>query len=255
MTADVYLRSLINKYGVTIGQGSRSYDAGYAIYPIIQRWAGAQLRKVLFSGSYAKGTAIHGVTDVDLFISLKSDTSNTLKEIFDCLYNWMRNKGYPSARKQNVSIHVVHTGVEIDLVPAVHFGGNGEDHWLYVNKANRERTKTNVDTHINLARNSRRVEEIILTKIWRKNHQLEFPSFNIELAVIEALKSSRYGQLAYNFASVLDYLSDGFLSARSVDPANTNNIISDELTDSEKSAIASQAYLSRSEQYWESIVW
>lgn len=254
MTADEYLNSLIKKYGVATGQGSPAYNAGNAIYPIIQQWAGNILREVRFSGSYAKGTAIHGVTDVDLFISLKPDVKETLKEIFNKLYSRMLNGGYQSARKQNVSLHVVHDGIEVDLVPAVHFGGNGEDHWLYVNKANRERTKTNVSTHINYVRNSGRTDEIILTKIWRKNHKLEFPSFNIELAVIEALKYKR-GQLAENFASVLDYLSDGFSSACFVDPANTNNVISDELTKSEKDAIADQAYRSRREQYWESVVW
>lgn len=255
MTADEYLKSLINKYGVATGQGSPAYNAGNAVYPIIQQWAGNMLREVRFSGSYAKGTAIHGVADVDLFISLKSDTSNTLKEIFDSIYDWMRINGYPSTRKQNVSIHVVHHGVEVDLVPAVHFGGNGEDHWLYVNKAKRERTKTNVSTHIDYVSNSGRVEETILMKIWRKNHKLEFPSFNIELAVIEALKYKQRGQIALNFSSVLDYLADSFSSARFVDPANTNNIISDELTNSEKSAIASQAYQSRREQNWGSVVW
>jgi len=255
MTADEYLNSLIKKYGVATGQGSPSYNTGNAIYPIIQRWAGVQLREVRFSGSCAKGTAIHGVTDVDLFISLKSDTSDTLKKIFDGLHDWMRYYGYPNARKQNVSIHVLHGGFEVDLVPAVHFGGNGEDHWLYVNKAKRERTKTNVSTHIDHVSNSGRLEEIILTKIWRKNHKLEFPSFNLELAVIEALSYKPHGQIAVNFFSVLDYLADGFSSARFVDPANTNNIISDELTDSEKKAIASQAYQSRREQNWGSIVW
>lgn len=142
----------------------------------------------------------------------------------------------------------------MDLVPAVHLGGNTEDHWLYVNKANRERTKTNVDTHINTVRNSGRINEIILTKIWRKNHNLDFPSFYLELAVIEALKYKRSG-LAEHFLAILDYLSTTFVSARFVDTANTNNIISDDLTDAEKKAIAIKAGQSRGQQSWGSIVW
>lgn len=254
MTADEYLQNLIARDRVATGEGSAASNEGNAVYQIIKRWAGQYLRKGSYSGSYAKGTAIRGRTDVDIFISLRSNTPNTLKEIFDGLHSWISQNGYPYARKQNVSVHVVHNGIEVDLVPAVHLGGNTEDHWLYVNKSNRERTKTNVDTHISTVRSSGRINEIILTKIWRKNHNLDFPSFYLELAVIEALKYKRSG-LSDHFLSVLDYLSNEFLSARFVDPANTANIISDDLTDAEKKAIASQAGQSRRQQTWSSIVW
>ncbi|MBN1974495.1 MAG: nucleotidyltransferase [Sedimentisphaerales bacterium] len=255
MTVDEYLQKLVNKYRVpAVAQGTPEFKAANSIYPIIQRWAGNQLREVTFSGSNAKGTAIRGRTDVDLFISLKSDTNETLKEIFNSLYNYMVQNGYSSTKKQHVSIHIVHSGIEVDLVPAKHFGGNTEDHWLYVNRPNRERIKTNVNEHINLVRDSNRTNEIILTKIWRLNHNLDFPSFYLELVVIEALKYKRVG-LSENFLSVLEYLSNSFISARFIDPANTNNIISDDLADIEKKAIASQAKKSKAERLWESIVW
>jgi len=254
MTSDEYLQNLIARDRVVTGEGTAAFNAGNAVYQIVKRWAGQYLRKGSYSGSYAKGTAIRGRTDVDIFVSLNSNRPNTLKEIFDGLHSWISQNGYPNARKQNVSVHVVHNSVEVDLVPAVHLGGNTEDHWLYVNKSNKERTKTNVDTHINTVKSSGRVNEIILTKIWRKNHKLDFPSFYLELAVIEALKYKRSG-LADHFLAVLDYLSSGLVLARFVDPANTNNIISDDLTDTEKRVIASQAGQSRRQQSWESIVW
>lgn len=255
MTSDEYLKSLIIKYHVPIAiQGSPAYNAGNTICPIIKKWAGTQLRSISFSGSNSKGTAIRGKTDIDLFISLKSDTTNTLKELFDSLHKRMQNNGYSNARKQHVSIHLVHNDIAVDLVPAVHFGGNTEDHWLYVNKPNRERTKTNVNKHIELVKASGRINEIILTKIWRQNHQLDFPSFYLELVVIEALKYKRSG-LAENLLCILGYLSSNFVSARFIDPANTNNIISDDLTNVEKKAIAAQSLQSRREQNWGSVVW
>lgn len=91
MTADEYPQQLITKYRVSTGTGSPAETAGNEIYPIIQKWAGNQLREVRYSGSTAKGTSIKGTTDVDLFVSLKSDTSNTLKEIFDSLHSTMKN--------------------------------------------------------------------------------------------------------------------------------------------------------------------
>lgn len=254
MTPDEYLQSLINRYRVASGQGSAAHNAGNAVYAVVHSWAGTQLRAAHFSGSHAKGTAVRGTTDVDLFISLKSNTQQTLQQLFDLLFDRMRTNGYPNARKQNVSIHVTHGGIDVDLVPAVHLGDNTEDHWLYVNKTNRERTKTNVNTHINYVRNSGRSNEIILTKIWRKNHGLEFPSFYLELAVIEALKNQGTF-LANNFTRVLNYLEQYLASARFVDPANTNNIISDDLTDAEKRVIALQAGRSARESSWERTLW
>ena len=83
MTADEYLQNLIARDRVVTGEGSVAYNAGNAVYQIVGRWAGQQLRSGSYSGSSAKGTAIRGRTGVDIFVSVKSDMPNTLKEIFD----------------------------------------------------------------------------------------------------------------------------------------------------------------------------
>ena len=128
MTADEYLQNLINRNRVVTGEGSAASNAGNAVYQVVRRWADQQLRSGSYSGSYAKGTAIRGRTDVDIFISLKSDTTNTQIRTFDGLHDWISKNGYSYARKQNVSVHVTHNGIDVDLVPAVHLGGNTEDH-------------------------------------------------------------------------------------------------------------------------------
>ena len=104
-------------------------------------------------------------------------------------------------------------------------------------------------------KNSNRIDEIRLAKIWRQLHSLEFPSFYLELAVIDALKHSTAGNLSANFLKILEFFRDILPSIRYVDPANTNNIISDDLTAAQKIAISSQARLSRNQQNWGGIVW
>ena len=44
-------------------------------------------------------------------------------------------------------------------------------------------------------------------------------------------------------------------STRVVDPANTNNVLSDDLTKQEKDRIASSATHAAQQQYWEKILW
>jgi tRNA nucleotidyltransferase (CCA-adding enzyme) len=50
------------------------------IYPIIQRWAGNRLLSLHPSGSFVKGTANISGTDIDIFISLSEDTTETLRK-------------------------------------------------------------------------------------------------------------------------------------------------------------------------------
>jgi len=223
----------------------------------LQNWASAEgfNGEVDISGSNAKGTAIAGEADLDLFISLASQTLNnsTLAEVYNSLASYFRILGY-SIRRQNVSVRITHNQTEVDLVPGVKFGGYSNDHWLYITKSGRDRTKTNVDLHISRVSNSGRVGEIRLAKIWRRLNGLDFPSIYLEESVIQSLSGYRIGNLDTNFLRVLDYLSTDFVNTRIVDPANTGNIISSDLTDAEKQVISRTASTSRRKPTWEEIV-
>lgn len=81
MTADEYLKIIItNKKAdnLTLDDWRLS-----SVKTALTNWGGQQLSSLKQSGSSAKGTALKGITDFDIFISLKSDTTNTLKDIYD----------------------------------------------------------------------------------------------------------------------------------------------------------------------------
>ena len=145
-------------------------------------------------------------------------------------------------------------GYKIDLVPGRRQSQYGNDHSLYKNKTN-SWTQTNVNTHINHVKSSNRISEIRLTKIWRQLHNLDFPSFYLEMVVIDALKHSSIGDISNNFLKVLESLRDNLPTDKYIDPANTNNIISDDLNATEKQAVSYQANISRNKQTWGDIVW
>jgi hypothetical protein len=84
---------------------------------------------------------------------------------------------------------------------------------------------------------SGRLDEIRVIKLWRNQKKFDFPSFYLEMAVIEALKYAR-GTLSQNVARTLEYLRDDFATARFVDPANSNNVISEDLKADERMTIA-----------------
>src|SRR5262245_20606409 len=104
MTPDDYLRAILSRETVDVSATSPVRGVQSVLQPLLSGWAGAQLRSIQPSGSFAKGTANHSGTDIDLFISLKSDTTNTLREIYRSLFSRLKSAGC-SPQEQNVSIN------------------------------------------------------------------------------------------------------------------------------------------------------
>ncbi|MGG4398936.1 hypothetical protein ABEW61_02325 [Paenibacillus amylolyticus] len=254
MNQDDYVIKIAKKYHI---QSSVDIDTQNTIISplrsLISQWAGTCLNDIQLSGSRAKGTAISLSSDLDLFVSLKSTTSNSLSELYNSLYHHVTQAGY-KARKQNVSIGINIGDKQIDLVPAKKRSGNTNYHSLYLSKQ-KTWTQTNITEHINIVRRSDRITEIVLLKIWSKLHKLDFPSIYLELIVIEALKGRNTNNSAENFLLILNYIMDKFTDKKIIDPSNTNNIISNDLNKTEKEIIKNQAISSRYQSSWGKIIW
>lgn len=251
MKSELYLRKII-KNNKALPISINDYRL-FNIKNIVKLWASHYLNEIIKSGSSAKGTAIKGVSDIDLFISLKHNTQGTLAEIYNSLGAFIKKNGI-NTRRQNVSLRINQSDLIIDLIPGKKQTWHGNHHSIYLSKKNTWK-QTNIKTHIDLVLNSNRINEIILTKIWKKNHSLEFPSIYIELVVIEALKNKSTKNLADNFFTVLEYLKENFVNKIITDPSNSNNIISNLLYNNEKEIIKKVAIESLLKKYWDDIIW
>jgi hypothetical protein len=253
MTPDEYVESIIGKYAVMTGPYSKAEQSANSVAPSIRSWANRYLTTLNFSGSYAKRTAISIATDIDLLISLSSSTPGTLGEIYESLHSWTVKQGW-SPKRQNVSIGISYNGARLDLVPGRLQAGYQNYHSLYTYKR-RSWTQTNVSLHIRTVSGSNRTKELRAIKVWRTLHNLDFPSFYLELFVIDALKNKPSNQLAANVLHGLNTIANSLPVSRIVDPANTNNIVSDDLTAAEKFTISTQARASASKPNWGQIIW
>lgn len=251
MSAD-YLQGILNRETVDTGSFSPARGAQATLQPLLSQWASTYLVSVSPSGSFAKGTANKSGTDIDLFLSISNQCTNTLKEIYETLFVKMQENGYAPTR-QNVSIKVRVNGFDVDLVPGKRQDTYSEDHSLWRRKA-ASWTKTNVSKHINYVRNGHRINETRIMKLWRDQKRLDFPSFYLEMVVIEALSGSYFGTLSDNVWKVFHYLRDTFPNARFVDPANTNNIISDDLSGTERAAVKAAAVQALAARNWNQII-
>jgi hypothetical protein len=251
VTAEQYLSGLLARESVDISGSSGVLQVQAAIAPTIQKWAGNQLLNIAPSGSFAKGTAVRSGTDIDLFISLSETTTSTLKEIYESLFSTLGSVGL-LPKRQNVSINVHINGYDVDLVPAKRQTPMSLDHSLYRRRAD-SWTKTNIATHVNHVRAANKLQESRVLKLWRNQKSIDFPSFYLELSVIAAL-FNQYGSVSENVWKVFQYLSTNFVSARIVDPANSNNVISDDLTVAEKEKVRQAAVKALSASTWQEIV-
>jgi hypothetical protein len=253
VTTDQYVETVLAKYAVPRGPASPAEQLGATVAGPLRSWAGQRLNALQYSGSYAKETGVRGISDVDVFISLKSDTKQTLKELYEMLVTLAQNNGW-SPRRQNVSVGVTVNGTRGDLVPGKVQAGYQNYHSLYIRKRD-SWTQTNVALHEERVHNSGRLKEIRTVKIWRMLHGLDFPSLYLELFTIDALSGRSRSGLAENVLHALRAIGSSLTSTRIVDPANTNNILSEDLTQAEKQRIAAQAGQSAREQSWGRIIW
>jgi hypothetical protein len=247
--SDQYVAQRLAVHAVATGPLSPAEQAASLVAPTIEAWAGAELNDLRLSGSYAKGTAVRGSADVDLFISMRS--TRTLQDIYTSLFARAAVSGW-QPRRQNVSVGVTLGTVKIDLVPGRVQTGYQNFHSLYKSKQD-SWTQTNVSAHISHVKNSGRTDEIRAMKIWRNRLGVEFPSFYLELLTIEALKWSR-GGLADNVMAVFRYIDTNLASTRFIDPANTANVISDDLTAAEKFVVLVRAREALAARYWSDIL-
>jgi hypothetical protein len=253
MTADQYLQTILAREQVDVGPFSAVRGVQTTLLPIIRQWAGGCLVNLHPSGSFAKGTANRSGTDIDLFISLHQNTPHTLSEIYSNLQRYLEQYGY-TPRRQNVSLNIRVNGYSVDLVPAKHQDLLGADHSLYRRRADTW-TKTNVVKHVSHILNCRRTSEIRVLKLWRDQQKIDFPSFYLELTVIQALAGAGpFPSLSINVWTVFQYLRDRFPNARVLDPANSNNVISTELSDSGKMSVKAAAERALRATNWNEIV-
>jgi hypothetical protein len=249
-TVEQYAASIVEKYRVVPDPGSPSHGAADEVIPLLKQWGKQHLLGITLSGAYAKNTAITLASHADVLVALKPVPGMEMKAIFWSLFEHLTDHDL-RPRTRNVSVQLQSKGLLVDVIPACREGSGN----MLFNKKSGAAIVTDVAQHIHLVGNSGRQQEICALKIWRERNELDFPSLYLELTVLRALEGERFGQLADNVLVVLRYLSNRFEQAVVRDPANRDNILSDDLTTSDKKAIAKAARAALYDENWKKIVW
>lgn len=255
----MYLLQIIQKYQAR--NITCNVETELKIY--IHNWCQKCDPEIFISGSRSKQTAISLASDYDYFVSLSSGCNvnqKGIEAISDALHEHLKKKHPYNIRRQNVSTRIEISGLNIDITAGTKISSYQNYHWLYCSKDN-SRKQTNAKIHIDDISKSGRTNEIKLLKIWRELNKLEFPSIYLEYLVINNVllnKSKDIANLGNNVWYALNELAKDYgnpLYAGVVDPANSNNILSDLLNQTEKNKIISAAKIASCQSNWNQIVW
>ena len=186
---------------------------------------------------------------MDVLISLKPVPGKDRKNIFWSLFEFLSDRDL-AVQTRTVSIQVKALGMKVDLIPACRERGS-----VLFNKRTGGDVHTDLTQHVHLVGNSGRQQEICALKIWRERNKLDFPSLYLELTVLKALESEPYGQLTRNVAAVLRYIGNRFGQVEVRDPANEDNVVSNDLSAGEKKTIGKAARDALYDENWKKILW
>jgi len=250
---DAYISSVLARYELPAGPDSPPEKAAAELSRAIRQWAGRYLVEIQFVGSYARGTRILGSTDIDILAALGPRTPMDPGKLYEHCFAWLKCHSFTPKRRR-ASIGLEFHGLAIDIIPAKQEWGASGDYQLFTTERQRV-VRTNFTTHRKIVEKSGRQREIRALKIWRENHHLVFPSFYLELVVIDALRNRPADLLAGNVEVVLKYLRDIFPGVPIRDPANPENLVSDDLLGHERLAIGDAAGESLKQDFWNQVLW
>ena len=189
-------------------------------------------------GSFAKHTAIAAQFDLDVVIYFPAETAASPRELYETVEARLRAAGHVPAR-HNVSLRLQYTPRwHIDVVPGRAIDASFEFARLWAAERDAVR-QTSLKRHIEFARGLDR-DVLRLMKLWRCRNAVAAGSFVLELISERALRGFT-GTLEERLAQVLRWIAEDFETARLVDPANSANVVSDDIEPWRKREIAAAA--------------
>jgi len=225
---------------------------------LVDKFKDQIVTRAINSGSYAKHDAINIKFDLDVCQPFKRNAFDTLEEMADAVFDFFNEEFEDDdfvkykTRKQRVSTGITFVidgdEIQMDIVPGREL--SVED-YVETNRLNlyvrpkllqpASTTQTNIQKHIELVKGKNTERSIIrLLKVWKTNkNNTRIKSFFVELITIKAFEkcSDVPTGIWEQLEMVLEFIRDNVETIRLEDPANSNNVVSDIMTKTEKESL------------------
>lgn len=206
-----------------------------------------------YAGSYGKQTMIRQRYDLDIVVYWPSNANYTIKSIFDGTGSQLKQL-WSSAHPKTVCWETnFQGGFHIDVVPGRALDINYKEASLHRTDTGTT-LKTSLKTHIDTVKGSGRRPAIRLLKLWRERNSVPFrKSFLLELMTINGCSGTSREDLPGQVLAALRYISEKIETINMIDPANTNNSLSDDLSASDRYQIKQAALKALGANTWNSM--
>lgn len=158
-----------------------------------------ELRRLMLSGSLAKGTALKSISDVDMACYVSSEVApHSTRELIEWLVvrlrtafpNFTPDQVYP--KEYSIGVRFLTTGNEIDIVPILY---SGDSDWRgnLVSKDTGEKLMTSIPLHLEFVRKRKQANNIHyaqlvrLLKFWCNLRKAEDENFRCKSFMIELI--------------------------------------------------------------------
>lgn len=179
------------------------------------------LKKMLISGSLAKGTALRSLNDIDVACYISgADNPHDITSLLNYLAERLR-KAFPNFSSEqvkpqtyNVTVSFLGTGLDVDVVPILY---NGDPEWFgnLVSQDDGSFLETNIPFHLEFIRKRKQAHQdnfaqvVRLIKFWAKNIKAEREGFRFKSFMIEMILSHLCDQ-GMNFSDYPEALQHFF---------------------------------------------
>lgn len=220
-----------------------------------------ELKKMLLSGSLAKGTALRSLNDIDVAVYISGpDTPNDTQGLLAYLAGKLRS-AYPNfsadqvqPQTYSVTVNFRGSGLNVDVVPVL-YAGLPDWRGNLVNQDDGSKMETSIPLHLEFTRKRKQAQPVHfaqavrLVKYWARrmkqgHHEFRFKSFMIEMIlaklVDEGVDLSDYPEALQSFFTYVakSGLSDSVIfedhykatdvammqdPVQIIDPINANN--------------------------------
>ena len=237
------------------------------------------LRKMMLSGSLAKGTALRSLNDIDVACYISgADAPSDVRKLLDYLAERLR-KAFPNfspdqvqPQTYSVTVSFRGSGLDVDVVPIL-YSGDAQWYGNLVSQEDGSFLETSIPLHLEFAAKRKRAQEkhfaqvVRLVKFWarlkkQENEGFRFKSFMIEMILAklcdDGLGFSDYPEALQHFFTYVarsnmrelivfaDYYRPSTVPALScpvkiIDPVNSGNNVGRLYTSANADAIVDAA--------------
>ena len=209
-----------------------------------------KIERVYYAGSFGKKTMIREQYDLDIVLYWANGCGFTLKQIHTGVGDVLK-KNWNVVNPRKVGWELPFDGgFRVDVVPGRALNDTYKYANLYLSDSDSS-LQTSIKVHIDMVRNSGRRDVIRLMKLWRSRKNVPFKkSLALELITIDGCSGTLTTDLEKQLMAVLRYIRDNIVTVKLIDPANSNNIISDQMSVWDKQAIKQAAQAALDARTW-----